>query len=136
MSTKFDIFKVLANESKIEAEILTVESETEISKERHISAEKKQQITDEFRLYNNIIMKYQKITNLLENTLSQPSKFRTKTWVDITYNTNSQIKFKTAMLKSNLCEYSDACILVKGTITVPNTESTPAVTNNGHKKDI
>ena len=40
------------------------------------------------------------------------------------------------MLKSNLCEYSDACILVKGTITVPNTESTPAVTNNGDKKDI
>ena len=79
MSTKFDIFKVLANESKIEAEIPTVESETEISKERHISAEKKQQITDEFRLYNNIIMKYQKITNLLENALSQPSKFRTKT---------------------------------------------------------
>ena len=97
---------------------------------------KKQQITDEFRLYNNIIMKYQKITNLLENALSQPSKFRTKTWVDITYNTNSQIKFKTAMLKSNLCEYSDACILVKGTITVPNTESTPAVTNNDDKKDI
>ena len=34
------------------------------------------------------------------------------------YNTNSQIKFKTSMLKSSLCHYSDAHILVKGTITV------------------
>ena len=35
-----------------------------------------------------------------------------------TYNTNSQIKFKTTMMKSSLCNYSDAYILVKGTITV------------------
>ena len=46
-------------------------------------------------------MEYQKIINLLDNTLNQPSKFRTKIWVEInddareTYNTNSQIKFKT-----------------------------------------
>ena len=45
-------------------------------------------------------MVYQKITNLLDNTPNQPSKFRTKSWVEIndnargTYNTNSQIKFK------------------------------------------
>ena len=38
-----------------------------------------------------------------------------------TYNTNSQIKFKTSMLKSSLCDYSDAYILVSGTIKVPNT---------------
>ena len=31
-----------------------------------------------------------------------------------TYNVNSQIKFKTTMLKSSLCDYSDAYILVKG----------------------
>ena len=69
-------------------------------------------------------MKYQKIANLIEDTSNQPSKFRTKIWVEIndesrgTYNVNSQIKFKTTMLKSSLCDYSDACILVKGTIRI------------------
>ena len=68
-------------------------------------------------------MEYQK-TNLLDNILHQPSNFRTKKWVEInddacgTYNKNSQIKFKTLMLKSSLCDYSDACILVNGTTTV------------------
>ena len=46
-------------------------------------------------------MEYQKIINLLENIPNQPSKFRTKNWVEVnyespgTYNLNSQIKFKT-----------------------------------------
>ena len=69
-------------------------------------------------------MEYQKVVNLLDdNKSNQPSKFRTKNWVKIndelsgTYNVNSQIKFKTTMLKSSLCDYSDAYILVKGTIT-------------------
>ena len=63
-------------------------------------------------------MEYQKITNLLDNTPNQPTTFRTKNWVEIngdtrgTYNTNSQIKFKTSMLKSSLCDYSDAYIVV------------------------
>ena len=49
-------------------------------------------------------MEYQKITNLLDNAPNQPTKFRTKKWVETnddsrgTYNTNSQIKFKTSML--------------------------------------
>ena len=70
-------------------------------------------------------MEYQKIANLLDdNKSNQPSKFRTKIWVEINdesrgiYNVNSQIKFKTTMLKSSLCDYSDAYILVKGTITI------------------
>ena len=69
-------------------------------------------------------MEYQKIANLIEVTSDQPPKFRTKNWVEIndesrgTYNVNSQIKFKTTMLKSSLCDYSDAYILVKGTITI------------------
>ena len=69
-------------------------------------------------------MEYQKIIILLENTPGQPSKFRTKNWVEInddshgTGNTNSQIKFKTTMLKSSLRNYSDAYILVKRTITL------------------
>ena len=35
-----------------------------------------------------------------------------------TYNENKSIRFKTPMLRSNLCDYSDTYILVKGTITV------------------
>ena len=59
-------------------------------------------------------MEYPKIINLLDNTPNQQTKFRTKNWVELnddsreTYNTNSQIKFKTSMLRSNLCDYSDA----------------------------
>ena len=69
-------------------------------------------------------MEYQKIINLLDNTPNQPTKFREKYWVKIndeergTYNTNTQIKFKTSMLKSSLCDYSNVCILVSATITV------------------
>ena len=69
-------------------------------------------------------MEYQNIANLIDDTSNQPSKFRTKNWVEIndesrgTYNVNSQIKFKTTMLKSTLCDYSDVYILVKGTITI------------------
>ena len=61
--------------------------------------------------------------NLLDNALNQPSKFRTRNWVEIndeqrgTY-TGNNIKFKTTMLRSNLCDYGDAYILVRGTITV------------------
>ena len=52
--------------------------------------------------YKDIVMEYQKIRNLLDNTSNQPSKFRTKNWIEINdesrgrYNDNSQIKFKTA----------------------------------------
>ena len=68
-------------------------------------------------------MEYQKIANLLDNVSNQPSKFRTRNWVEIndesrgTYTSND-IKFKTTMLRSNLCDYADAYILVKGTITI------------------
>ena len=54
--------------------------------------------------------------------MHQPSKFRTRNQVEIndesrgTY-TSDDIKFKTTMLRSNLCDYADAYILVKGTIT-------------------
>ena len=69
-------------------------------------------------------MEYQKIINLLGNTQNQPTKFRTKNLVKINdvsrrkYNTNSQIKFKTSMFRSSLCDYSDAYMLVTGTITI------------------
>ena len=88
-------------------------------------------------------MEYQKITNLIDdNTLNQPSKFRTRNCVEINdesrgaYNVISQIKFKTTMLKSSLCDYSDAYILVNGTISVNNTAAQGAVVNNNNKKVI
>ena len=61
-------------------------------------------------------MEYQKVIYLLDNTPIQPTKFRTKNWIEINNdaremsNTNSQIKFKTSMLRSSLFDYSDACI--------------------------
>ena len=68
-------------------------------------------------------MEYEKITNLLDNASNQPSKFRTRNWFEIndevrgTY-TGHEIKFKTARLRSNLCDYADAYILAKGTIII------------------
>ena len=65
-------------------------------------------------------MEYQKIINLLSNTPNQLSKVRTKNWVEInddsreTYDTNSQIKFKTSKLKSSLCDCSEYKYLLKG----------------------
>ena len=45
-------------------------------------------------------------------------------------NVNSRIKFKTTMLKSSLCDYSDVHILVKGTMAVNNTAAADADANN------
>ena len=59
------------------------------------------------------------LANLLDDASNQP-----KNWVEIndesrgTYNVNRQINFKTAMLKSALCDYSDAYIHVKGKVTI------------------
>ena len=71
------------------------------------------------------MMEYRKIANLLDDASSnQSSKFKKKNWVEINdeskgrYNVNSQIKFKTTMLKSSLYDYSDAYIHVKGKITI------------------
>ena len=70
-------------------------------------------------------MEYQKIANLLDNevTSNQLPKFRMRNCVEInddsrgTY-TDADIKFKITMLKSDLCDYADAYIFVKGTITI------------------
>ena len=77
---------------------------------------------------------------MLYNTPNQPSKFRAKHWIEINadllgaYNTNSQIKFKTSMLKSNFCDYSNAYIHVKRTKTISNTG--PAAAQNHVEKKI
>ena len=61
---------------------------------------------------------------MLDSTPDQPSKFRAKNWVEKndeskeSYSTGSDIKFKTTMLRSSLCDYADAYILIKGTIAI------------------
>ena len=93
-------------------------------------------------------MEYDKINNLLlsgdnesevskanraNETSEKISKFVTREYVRVnslsnTYNENTSIRFKAPMLRSNLCDYSDAYILVKGTITV----TAPGVNNNAN----
>ena len=68
-------------------------------------------------------MEYDKINNLLGSESENLSKFVTREYVTVnslsnTYNENKSIRFKTPMLRSDLCDYSDVYILVNGTITV------------------
>ena len=65
-------------------------------------------------------METQKIVNLLNNTENEYSKFATKKWyiIDSNYSHQNLIRFLTNSLKSSLCDYSDAYILVTGNITV------------------
>ena len=81
-------------------------------------------------------MEYDKINNLLlseDNESEKLSNFVTTEFIRVnsssnTYNENKSIRFKTAMLRSNLCDYSDTYILVKGTITI----TAPGVNNNAN----
>ena len=81
-------------------------------------------------------MEYDKINNLLlseDNKSEKLSKFVTREYVKVnalsnTYNENKSIRFKRPMVRSNLCDYSDAHILVKGTITV----AAPGVNSNAN----
>ena len=85
-------------------------------------------------------MGYQKITNLLDDSSNKTSKFRTKSWVERNdesrgkYNNDKQIKFKTAMLKSSLCDYSDACTLIKEKITITEA-GTDKAARQGDERD-
>ena len=80
-------------------------------------------------------MEYQKIVNLLDSASNKPSKFRIRNWVEINdnirdaYSLNKQIGFKTTMLSSSLCHYSDAYVLIKGNISVNNTAGAAAANN-------
>ena len=78
-----------------------------------------------------IKIEYQKITKLLGTTLDEIPRFITKNWVEVLdqsgsaddrYKTNKQIRFKTSMIRSDFCDYSDAYIVVKGDITLKKTE--------------
>ena len=69
-------------------------------------------------------MEYQKMINLSDNTSNKQTKFRMENWVEMhdksrgKCNQENQIRFKSSMLRSILCNYSDAYTLSKGTITV------------------
>ena len=88
-------------------------------------------------------MEYQKITNLLGATPSEAPRFITKKWIVVDdqlgnaedrYKPSKQIRFKTSMLRSDLGDFGDAYIVVKGTITVTGTSNSrknrPAVFKN------
>ena len=81
---------------------------------------------------HQIKMEYQKITNLLDKTIDEIPEFVTKKWVkmygqsgsaDDRYKPNKQIRFKTSMLRSDLFDYSDTHIVVKGTIPVTDPDN-------------
>ena len=88
-------------------------------------------------------MEYDKINNLLlseDNESEKLSKFVTGEYVRVnnlldTYNENESIRFKTPMLRSNLYDYSDAYILVKGTITVTALGANNGANNIRDKKN-
>ena len=86
-------------------------------------------------------MEYDKINNLLGSPRDNLSKFVTKKFLKVNdlsgnranrYNDKKQIRFKTPMLRSDLCSYSDAYISVKGTIIVTAPEG---VNNNRDEKN-
>ena len=77
---------------------------------------------------------------MLDNTPNQPSKFKTKDWVEIndeslgTYDGGNQIRFKNSVLRSSVCDYRNACTFVKETISVRNTAAQGAANNAAYKK--
>ena len=82
-------------------------------------------------------METQKIVNLLNGCDNDNSKFATKKWYVIdsesngNYSQNDEIKFLTRTIESSLCDYSDAYILVTGSITAtPNNATTQLVFKN------
>ena len=115
-----------------------------ILREKYISPEQRQKIIDGIRLrWKYIIMEYQKIINLWDNTQNDSSKYRKRNWDGINdewrgmHDCNSDIKFKTSIIRSNLCDYSDTCIdTIKETITVPNKPAQDAAAYNTNKKVI
>ena len=84
---------------------------------------------------NTINMEHHKISNSLND--STVSKLFTKKWVEINdlssgqYSVNKNIRFKISLLRSDLCDYSDAFIVVKGTISITGIND-----NNKRNKEI
>ena len=96
-----------------------------------------QRIIDDLRLFwYHIKTEFEKIANSLETTSDNVPRLITKNWTEVhdqsrsaenRYKPSKQIRFKTSMLRSDLCDFSDAYFVVKRTITVTGT-------NNRNKK--
>ena len=84
-------------------------------------------------------MEFEKIINLLDTTSDDKNllRFVTKKWIEVydqsekSYNTNKEIRIKTPMLRSDLCNFSDAYIVVKGDITLEGDNDA-----NKHNKNL
>ena len=71
-------------------------------------------------------MEFQKTVSFLDTTSDNKDlpKFVTNKWIEVfdqsekNYNVNKEIRIKTPMFRSDLCDFSDAYIAVKGNITV------------------
>ena len=66
-------------------------------------------------------MEYDKINNLLGKQSENLSKFIARKYIKVnslsnTYNEIKSIRFKTPMLRSDLCDYADEYVLVNGII--------------------
>ena len=90
-------------------------------------------------------METQKIVNLLNGSDNENSKFATKKWYIIdneskgNYSHHNPMKCLTKSIESNLCDYSDAYILVTGNITVTRTIAVATAASNNdnpHRKPL
>ena len=82
-------------------------------------------------------MEYNKITNLLGKLdKDEILKFTTIKWIEIcdqsngTYNPNKDIRFKTAQIRDNLCDFNDAYIVVTGKVNATNSNLPAHGVNN------
>ena len=79
---------------------------------------------------------------MLGNTTNQPSKFKTKKWVEThdesweRYNQDNQTRFKTSILRSRLCDYSNTYILFEETITIENKAAAIEANHAANKKVV
>ena len=87
-------------------------------------------------------MEFREIKALLGNTKNEPSKFRTKNWVEISYESrgrykaSNQIKSKTSMIRLNWYDYSNAYILVRKTITIKGEWENDAVKRENERNKV
>ena len=90
-------------------------------------------------------MEFQKIANFLDKTLNDKDlpRFVTKKWIEVydqsekNYSPNKEIRIKTSMLRSDLCDFSDAYIVVEGDITLEgDNDANKQNKNFGFKKTL
>ena len=101
--------------------------------EIYIPPEKRHQIIDDLKLFSHLIkMEFQKIVNLLDTTSDDKDlpRFVTKKWIKVydqlgrqNYNVDKEIRIKTQMLRADLCDFSDAYIVVEGEIIVTDLDA-------------